>query len=91
MRQSIVTMAESGITFRLWGSTSTIVAIKLANAQPLVVYLWSFFPALVTVISISGGHQMVAKSGGFGLVVLWGGVVALAVYSFITYRIVARH
>ena len=42
-------------------------------------------------VSISGGHQMVAKSGSFGLVVVWGGVVALAVYSFITYRIVARH
>ena len=68
-----------------------IVAIKLADAQPLIVYLWSFFPALITVITISAGQQITNKTGLYGLGVLWGGVVALCIYSFVTFRSIARH
>ncbi|MCH9058614.1 MAG: hypothetical protein IIB55_08305 [Planctomycetes bacterium] len=58
-----------------------VTAIRLGQAPPLVVYLWSFFPSLLTVLTISAGPPMVENSGAIGFVMLWGGVVVFAGYT----------
>jgi len=62
-------------------ATGAIMAMRLGSASPLAVYMWSFFPAIVAVLTISGGQQMTYQSGPVGLLILWGGVAALAAYA----------
>lgn len=81
-------MAAAGLVMVMTGA---VTALRLRGRLPLTVYLWSFFPALATVLTISSGQQMVEPMGNIGLVLLWGGVAALAVYSLAAYRIVRRH
>ena len=71
--------------------TGAVVAMRLGDSLPLTVYLWSFFPALGTLITISSGQQMVHELGMVGLVVLWGGVLGLGAYTFVAYRGLCRH
>jgi hypothetical protein len=53
--------------------------------------LWSFFPALFSVITIAGGQQTTHKYGPWGLLLLWGGVAALALYTFAAFWSVRKH
>jgi lipopolysaccharide export LptBFGC system permease protein LptF len=55
----------------------SVMAMRLRGALPLTVYLWAFFPALATVLAISGGQQLTHGNGPIGLLVLWAGVLAL--------------
>lgn len=71
--------------------TGSVTALRLSLKLPLTVYLWSFFPALVSIVTISGGQQLTHNSGESGLVLLWGGVGLLALYTLISFRTVARH
>ena len=71
--------------------TGAITAIRLASGQALTVYLWSFFPALATVITISSGQQLTHQNGTTGLFVLWGGVGFLSVHALIAYMGLRRH
>lgn len=66
-------------------AAGALTAIRLGDSLPLTVYLWSFFPALATVITISSGQQLTHDSGPAGLVVLWGGVAAFALYAGAVY------
>ncbi len=68
-----------------------VTSLRLGLSMPLTVYLWSFFPALATVITVSTGQQLTHDSGTRGLFVLWGGVALLGVYALVGYRRVARH
>lgn len=68
-----------------------VVALRLASALPLQVYLWSFLPALGCVITISAGQGLAHKSGAPGLVLLWGGVAALAAVTWAMYLSLRRH
>ena len=71
--------------------TGAVLAMKLREAQPLVVYLWSFFPALAAILTISVGQQNVHRHGSSWLILLWGGVAALILYTLSQLRTVARH
>ena len=71
--------------------SGAITALRLSAMMPLPVYLWSFFPALATVITISAGQGLTHASGTPGLFLLWGGVVLLALYTLREYRRVAKH
>jgi hypothetical protein len=55
------------------------------------VYLWSFFPALASVITISAGQGLTHQAGPPGLLLLWGGVAALALVVWREYRLLVRH
>lgn len=77
-------------TVLLMGVLSAIIAMRHSTALPLVVFLWSFFPALGAVVLISSGQQMTEKSGMHGLILLWGGVVLLAGITFQQYRSLVR-
>ncbi len=83
-----VAMALSCLVMLLTGA---VTALRFSRSLPLTVYLWSFFPALVCVITISGGQQMTHGQGWPGLVLLWAGVAALGAYTFWTYLAVRKH
>lgn len=68
-----------------------VTALRRADSLPLPVYLWSFFPALASVITISAGQGLTHKAGWPGLLLLWGGVAALAVYLLREFARLARH
>jgi hypothetical protein len=55
------------------------------------VYLWTFVPAIVSLVTISGGQQMVRQAGTNGLVLMWAGVGGLTLYTLLVYRSLARH
>lgn len=71
--------------------TGAVTAVRLREAQPLAVYLWSFFPALASVITIMSGQQLTHEKGTVGLLLLWSGVAGLGGYTFVTFLSVRRH
>lgn len=68
-----------------------MTAVRLSGSLPLTVYLWSFFPALATVITISSGQQLTHEHGWPGLMVLWGGVGIMGAYAAVGYWRLTRH
>tara|TARA_R110000737_G_scaffold251825_2_gene261299 strand:+ start:113932 stop:115632 length:1701 start_codon:yes stop_codon:yes gene_type:complete len=68
-----------------------VTAMRLKHTQPLVIYLWSFFPALLTFLFISGGQQAVHKSGPIALPLLWSGILLITLYTLNALRKVAKH
>ena len=80
-------MAAATLVMVLAGS---IIALQLKNAQPLAVYQWSFFPALGTIILISGGQQAIHNSGNLGIPVVYSGVLVLLIYTWFALRRVSR-
>ncbi len=68
-----------------------ILAMRMRTTIPLAVYLFSFIPALVCVLSISTGQRMMYQYGTPGLVLLWTGVAALFVLTVVQYLRLARH
>ncbi|TVQ30269.1 MAG: LptF/LptG family permease [Phycisphaeraceae bacterium] len=71
--------------------TGAVMALRLREGAPLVVYLWSFFPALASVITISGGKSLATGSLALGLFIVWAGVAGLALYTLIVYLDKRRH
>jgi lipopolysaccharide export LptBFGC system permease protein LptF len=68
-----------------------LTAMRLATSIPLAVYLWSFFPALLAVITISAGQQTTHQAGAGGLILLWGGVAILVGYVATAFAAVRKH
>ncbi len=71
--------------------TGAVAALRLSRSMPLTVYLWTFFPALACLVTISGGQQMTRSVGGPGLLLMWGGVAGLLAYTLVVYRDLAKH
>jgi lipopolysaccharide export LptBFGC system permease protein LptF len=68
-----------------------LAAMKMSRRTPLAIYLWSFVPAIATIVTIQGGTQVTKSAGENGLILLWCGVVVLVVYTLILFRSVTRH
>jgi lipopolysaccharide export system permease protein len=68
-----------------------VMAMRLRDALPLTVYLWAFFPALATVLAISGGQQLTHGKGMVGLPVLWAGVGALSAFAVVEFLRLRKH
>lgn len=71
--------------------TGAIAALRFLHRRILGVYLWTFVPALATLTTIGGGSPMVGTFGAPGLILMWSGVVALILYTFVMYRGLAKH
>jgi hypothetical protein len=71
--------------------TGAVTALLFSRKLPLTVYLWTFLPALATIVTISGGQQLVHQIGPAGLTLMWSGVAALGLYTFIVFLKLARH
>jgi lipopolysaccharide export LptBFGC system permease protein LptF len=83
--------AASAVACLVMVLCGAVTAMRLSGSLPLTVYLWSFFPALFTVITIAAGQQMTHQLGMGGLTVLWGGVAALAAYAGAAFLVVRKH
>lgn len=81
-------MAIAAFVMVLAGS---VIALKLRYAQPLVVYMWSFFPALGTIILIASGQEAIHDHGIIALPSIYAGVAGLMGYTLIAYRNLTRH
>jgi hypothetical protein len=68
-----------------------VTALRLRNAMTLVVYLWSFLPALLTIVLISAGQSTAHKNGLWGLPILWSGVASLSLYTLVSFASLRRH
>ena len=68
-----------------------VLAIKLKNSLPLTVYLWSFFPALLALITISSGSNAASDQVVVGVIVIWSGVGALALLTLREFTLLRRH
>lgn len=70
----------------------SILAMKLRNSQPLVVYMWAFLPALLDLVLISSGSSMIrAGSVLLGLTLMWSGNGFLLLFISVGYARLARH
>lgn len=69
----------------------SVMAMRLRDALPLTVYLWAFFPALATVLAISGGQQLTHGKGMIGLPILWAGVGALSAFAIVEFIRLKKH
>jgi lipopolysaccharide export LptBFGC system permease protein LptF len=67
-----------------------VMAMRLKDATPLVVYLWSFFPALFAVLITETGQEATHDHGLYGLPLLWAGVLGLGAFALLVYRRMAR-
>lgn len=81
-------MAIASFVMVLAGS---VIALRLSDARPLVVYMWSFFPALGTIVVIAGGQSAVHEKGATSLPFIYIGVLGLLLYTLFSYRKLARH
>jgi len=72
-------------------SLGGIMGLRLHQSMPLPVYLWSFFPALFAVISISGGGSVAKDNSSAGVALLWTGVGLLALFTLGAYMRLRRH
>lgn len=68
-----------------------VTALRRGAEQALPVYLWSFFPALASIITISAGQNLTHKIGAPGLFLLWSGVAAMGLYIAREFARLARH
>jgi len=71
--------------------TGAVVAMRMRDSLALPVYLWSFLPALLTVITISAGQGLTHAIGAPGLVLLWGGVAMLGLFTLREYGKLRQH
>lgn len=71
--------------------TGAVTALRFSKSLLLVVYFWTFFPALASIVTISGGQQLVAQVGPPGLFLMWGGVAGLCVYTLVLLLGLIRH
>ncbi len=79
------------VTCLLMTLCGATIAMRMRESLPLPVYLWSFLPALGSIIAISAGQRITHRSGEIGLVLLWAGVIGLLGLLIYTYNKVARH
>ncbi len=87
-------MSVSCLVMMLLGS---ILAIAMRNALPLTVYFWSFVPAILGLVVISSGADVVNDVSEFryadvvGLIVMWSGNLLMAIMALGFLRRVMRN
>jgi hypothetical protein len=64
----------------------------LRDSLPLTIYLWSFAPAVLDLIIITGGEQL-ARDGNLtlGFAVIWSGNAVLLVLILVVFLRLSRH
>ena len=68
-----------------------VISLRLSRRLPMTVYMFTFVPAVICIVTISGGQQMTIQNGPSGLLLLWSGVAGLLAYTFFQLRALARH
>ena len=81
-------MAASCLVMMLAGAVG---GMRLRDSRPLLVYAWSFGPSLLAILGIYSGQSVLVDSPLIGVLVVWGGIVGLALFVAFDYRAMARH
>jgi lipopolysaccharide export LptBFGC system permease protein LptF len=87
-RHERIAMAVSCFVMVIAGA---VIALRLSKRLPMTVYMFTFIPAVICIVTISGGQQMTVQTGTTGLYLLWSGVAGLLLYTFLQFRALARH
>lgn len=88
-QQERMAMAAACFVMVMLGAIS---ALRHKDSLPLVVYLWSFFPALVMILLISSGQQHThGRDVVVGVMILWSGIAAGLSLALLEYVKIARH
>lgn len=80
-------MSLTGILLAFAGA---IGAMRLQEAPPLAAYMGSFLPALMLIVLISTGQQMIDDHGPVGIPVVWAGPMAMATAAVLLARRMGR-
>ncbi|MDY7107480.1 MAG: hypothetical protein SYC29_02480, partial [Planctomycetota bacterium] len=82
-------LSATAMLLIVFGAT---LAMWLRDSLPLVIYLWSFVPAVIDLILISGGEHML-RDGALagGIAVMWCGNTAVTIFLLLTYRMLSRN
>ncbi len=98
LKQSITAQrherAAAAVSFTLLLLLGSVLSIKLKGQSTLVVYFWSFMLAIVTLIIINSGVNVVAGTSAslaVGMAVVWAGNGLLLAVLWWSYRKMARH
>lgn len=86
-----VAQSVSCVVMMLLGA---VLAIRLKQSLPLTVYFWSFIPSIGGLILISAGTDLVKDADVaqvWGLIVMWSGNLAMALYVLMVLRTVTRN
>jgi lipopolysaccharide export LptBFGC system permease protein LptF len=68
-----------------------VLAIWLRHTLPLTVYFWAFVPAVLDLILISAGHQLLRDGRLSGHLVMWSGSALIVGVLAMAYFKLARH
>lgn len=71
--------------------TGAVTALRLSKRTPLMVYMFTFLPAILCLVTISGGQQATLQMGAPGLLLMWSGVIGLGLYTLLNYRVLIRN
>jgi len=86
--------AASAITCLILLVFGAVLAIHLKGQMPLVVFIWSFLLAIVSILVITMGQELaIAKPSTVvsGLAFLWSSNIGLALLTLVVYKKLARN
>jgi lipopolysaccharide export system permease protein len=88
----LVQRSAQSVTAFLMLVNASILAVLLRQRTPLLVYSVAFIPAILNIVLISGGEQMLRNElNAAGFAVAYSGNVALAACSIVAAWILRRH
>ncbi len=88
----LVQRSAQSVTAFLMLVNASILAVLLRQRTPLLVYSVAFIPAILNIVLISGGEQMLRNEvNAAGFVVAYGGNIALGACSLVAAWILRRH
>ena len=67
------------------------MAMLLRGSLPLTIYFWAFLPSLGALIVIPAGRHLIKHGNALGPLVLWSGVIVLALVVIAAYLRLRRH
>lgn len=84
--------SSQSVTVFLMLMNASILAVMLRNRTPLMIYVVAFLPAILNILLISGGEQMLRRGVTItGFVVAYGGNVLLGCCCLVNAWILRKH
>ncbi|MDP7070915.1 MAG: LptF/LptG family permease [Phycisphaerales bacterium] len=80
------------VTAGLLPLLGAILALNMRHAQPLLIYVVAFLPALLNLVLISSGAIFMRQGDETaGMAIMWSGNASLAILTAVCWRRLARH
>lgn len=71
--------------------TGAVMALRLSRKLPLTAYVFTFVPAVICIVAMGSGQQLVLQHGAIGIWVMWSGVIGVIVYASVQYKRLAHN